>query len=175
MRPIHYAVLWYALVLAGCDGDRTTPMTPVSPSSIAATVAPLPPLQDRQSTYWRGNSSLVSSSGPRVCGGDPAAGATRADVTWRVTISGNAVLMEEDMANYPTDHIPYAGSVTGGQFTASYFQGNDYLRWACQFRGGELSGNFSPDFSSFEAVETLVWGAPGVETTVQRRWHVVRF
>ena len=79
------------------------------------------------------------------------------------------------MANWPTDHIPYSGNLTGRHFTARYSQGDDYLRWICQFKGGELAGSFSSDFSSFEAVETLTWGAPGMETTVQRRWTARRY
>jgi hypothetical protein len=41
---------------------------------------------------------------------------------------------------------------------------------ACQFKGGSLTGRFSEDSSTFDAVETLVWGPPGAETTVQRHW-----
>jgi hypothetical protein len=97
-------------------------------------------------------------------------GETRAGVAWRITITGESISLEEDMQNWPTDHIPFSGTLTGTKFTATYSQGNDYLRWVCQFKGGELSGSFSADFSSFEAYETLVWGPPEQETRVQRRW-----
>ena len=89
---------------------------------------------------------------------------------WRVTINDHSILLDEDMSNWPTDHISFSGSLSGEEFTASYFQGDDYARWVCQFREAHLSGRFSPDFSSFEALETLVWGVPGNETVVQRRW-----
>jgi hypothetical protein len=46
----------------------------------------------------------------------------------------------------------------------------DYLQWVCQFKGATLSGRFSPDLSSFEAEGALIWGAPGAETVVRRRW-----
>jgi hypothetical protein len=58
--------------------------------------------------------------------------------------------------------------------TKSNSQGDDYLKWVCQFKGGTLTGRFSADFSMFEADETLIWGPPVSETTVYRRWVVSR-
>ena len=78
------------------------------------------------------------------------------------------------MVNWPTDHIPYTGSLIGQQFTARYYQGDDYLRWVCQFKEGELTGSFSSDFSTFDAQETLVWGTGATETRVLRRWHAAK-
>jgi hypothetical protein len=98
------------------------------------------------------------------------AGDTRADVQWRITIAGDSIVLEEDMPNWPSDHIPFAGMLKGHQFTATYKTGDDYLQWVCQFKGGTLTGTFSEDRSSFEALEELVWGPPENETTVQRRW-----
>jgi hypothetical protein len=91
-------------------------------------------------------------------------------VDWRITIADGSILLEEDMRNWPTDHIPFSGALSGRQFTATYTQGDDYLRYVCQFKGGTLTGSFSEDSSSFEALETLVWGPPGGETIVLRRW-----
>jgi hypothetical protein len=90
-----------------------------------------------------------------------AIGETRTDVGWRITFGGKSLLLEEDMSNWPTDHITYEATLTGTQFTATYSQGADYLNWVCQFRGGTLAGSFSVDFSTFEAVENANVGASG--------------
>jgi hypothetical protein len=47
---------------------------------------------------------------------------------------------------------------------------NSAARIVCQFREGSISGSFSSDFSTFDAVETLIWGTPGTETIVERHW-----
>lgn len=172
MSPITFAVFCFIVVSWGCD--RATPITPVSPTSVAVAASPLPPPVDGPSTSWRGEATVVARTGSGGCGWGTTVGETRTNVYWSVTIGGNAVRLNEDMANYP-DHIAYAGTIADRQFTATYSEGDDYLRWVCQFKGATLSGSFSADFSSFEADETLVWGAPGAETTVQRRWRATRF
>lgn len=153
--------------LAACDSARVPSLSAVAPSP----VAPVPP--GLNGVHWRADAVVTESAGGRACGWGTAAGETRSGVEWRITLTGTALLLEEDMANWPTDHIPYSGTLTDRQFTASYSQAG-YLRYECQFRGGELAGHFSSDFSSFEAVETLVWGAPGEETAVRRRWTGLR-
>jgi hypothetical protein len=66
-------------------------------------------------------------------------------VLWRIPIDGASIALEEDMWKWPTDHIPFTGTLTGTAFSANYHQGDDYLRWVCQFRGGTLVGTFDPD------------------------------
>jgi hypothetical protein len=114
------------------------------------------------------------SGGP--CGWGTSVGQTRAGVEWNINISGNSISLDEDMPNWPTDDIPYSGTLSGTQFNATYSSGSDYLRWVCQFREATLTGTFNADFSTFEAMETLAWGTPETGTTVQRRWsgHLVR-
>jgi hypothetical protein len=124
---------------------------------------------------WIADATVLSATNSgHACGWGTSSGDTRAGVGWRITIGENTVSLDEDMNNYPTDDIPYSGSLTGAQFTAAYSSGGDYLKYVCQFKGGTLSGTFSTDSSSFEALETLVWGPPGQETTVQRRWTASR-
>jgi hypothetical protein len=91
-----------------------------------------------------------------------------------VAIDGARIVLDEDMRNWPSDDVPLTGTLSGAEFSASYSVGADYLRWACQFKEATLSGRFSADFNSFEAMETLVWGPPNAETTVHRRWTVTR-
>ncbi len=114
---------------------------------------------------------MVAETGPgHACGGGTSPGQTWTGVDWRVTITGDSILLEEDMRNWPTDHIPFSGTLSGRQFSATYTNGDNYVQFYCQFKGGTLTGTFSGDFSSFEAFETLVWGPPGSETAVQRSW-----
>jgi hypothetical protein len=74
------------------------------------------------------------------------------------------------MQNWPTDHVPFSGALNGQEFSATYSNGSPSPTAICQFRGGTLSGRFSPDFSTFDAFETLTWGSPNAETRVQRHW-----
>jgi hypothetical protein len=113
---------------------------------------------------------VLSSTGGHACGWGTTAGETRALDGWRIVISGTSVSLDEDMSNWPTDDVPYTGTLTGQTFTAHYDQGADYLNYVCQFKGGTLTGTFNADFTTFDAREVLVWGAPGQETTVERHW-----
>jgi hypothetical protein len=91
-------------------------------------------------------------------------------VDWRIAVTADTILLDEDVRNWPTDDIPYTGHLDGGQFTTSYKSGSDYDSYVCQFRESTLTGRFTSD-STFDAVETLVWGRPGFETTVVRHWN----
>jgi hypothetical protein len=74
------------------------------------------------------------------------------------------------MKNWPSDDLPYSGNLSGAGFLAGYNGPSNYADYVCQFRGASITGSFTSD-STFEAVETLVWGRPGSETTVQRHWN----
>ena len=76
-------------------------------------------------------------------------------------------MLDEDIPNWPTDDIPYSGSMSGTSFDATYAQ---TPAGVCAFRGGTLSGSFSDDGLTFEALETLAWGPSERQVTVQRRW-----
>jgi len=91
-------------------------------------------------------------------------------VSWSISIDGGSIELDEDIVNWPTDDVPYSGTLSGTHFEASYSAGGDYLQSACQWKGGTLTGNFNSDSSRFEATEILVWGPPENETTVQARW-----
>jgi hypothetical protein len=85
-------------------------------------------------------------------------------VLWRVTIDGTSILLDEDMENWPTDHVDFSGTLSGRDFNARA----PGTGGVCNFTGATLAGTFSSDFSSFAAEETLTWGA----TEVHRRWTV---
>lgn len=166
-RDVQPALVCFVLLLAGCKGGSELSSSPVLPHA----PSPLPSLAPSNLANWRADSRVLAETGPpRACGSGTSTGETRTGVDWRVTITGESILLEEDMRNWPTDHIPFSGTLSGRQFSATYATGDDYAQYACQFKGGTLTGTFSGDFSSFEASETLVWGPPGSETTVQRSW-----
>ena len=172
MKRLHVpsSLLCCVLLLAGCSDSPELSIPPVLPSA----PAPLAPVPSNAGS-WRADATVLTVTGPgRACGWGTSAGETRSGVAWNVTITGDSIRLDEDMANWPTDHVPFSGSLNGRQFTASYSNGENYLQYACQFKGGTLTGTFSPDFSSFEAFETLVWGPPEGETTVHRRWIASR-
>jgi hypothetical protein len=162
------AALCATVLFAACGADTAVP-TAASP---VVQGAPPPPQAVNNLANWKADATVLSRSdgGRSTCGWGTTVGETRIAVEWRITITGDSISLEEDMRNWPTDHIAYSGTLTGTQFTANYSQGSDYLRWVCQFRGAALTGSFSANFSSFQALETLAWGPPEQETTVQRRW-----
>jgi hypothetical protein len=168
MLTLRLCVLAVALsALVSCSsGDSPSLSNPAAPTSVNGTL-PSP-------SGWLGDATVLSASNSGGCGWGRMPGETRSGVLWSIVINGTSVTMNEDMVNWPTDHIPYTGSLSGQQFTASHNQGDDYLRWVCQFKNGELTGSFSPDFSTFDAQETLVWGTGATETRVLRRWHAAK-
>lgn len=175
-RPIACLVLSCLLFVAACErrGDPTLPLAP-SVGSRAPSPVPSPP-SPSSATNWRASATVLATVGDGpACGWGVSVGDTRADVGWQVTVSGNAVSLDEDTRNWPTDDIPYAGTLSGLAFTAAYTQGPDYLNYACQFKGGTLAGTFNADFTLFEAHERLTWGPPEAETTVERHWTGSRF
>ncbi len=91
-------------------------------------------------------------------------------VEWNIKIDGAAISMNEDMPNWPTDDIPYKGTLSGNEFTVAVDTGPDWLKWVCQWRGATLSGRFSDDRSTLEATERVFWGTVEGGTAVTRRW-----
>ena len=157
------ALLLSVLLVAGCTGNEA-PTAPTPPM-------PPPAAQPGLSvSNWSGNSIVVSSEDGNACGGATVVGAATSNIEWRITTENAAILLEVDMASYPVDHMRYSGTLTGTGFGGSYATGSNYLDFFCELRGGTLSGNFSADFRSFDATETLIWGPPGEERTVERRW-----
>jgi hypothetical protein len=148
----------------------TTPTSPISPTSSPVSVPSGTSATHAPLANWSGDAAVLSATGGAACGWGTTPGETRTGVDWRVTIGNGEVALDEDMRNFPTDDVPYVGTLNGRNFTATYSSGADYLRYACEFKGGTLGGTFSEDFSSFEAHEVLMWGPPGGETTVERRW-----
>src|SRR5262249_38896253 len=116
---------------------------------------------------WIADATVISVTGTGGCGWGITTGDTRTGVWWRVTQNGGSITLDEDMPNWPTDDVPFSGSLSGTQFVAADVESGGGV---CQFRGGQLVGPFSADGQTFDASETLTWGSPTVSVKVQRHW-----
>ena len=145
-RHVQSALLCFVLLLAGCNGGSELSSSPVLPNA----PSPLPSLAPSDLANWRADARVVAETGPgHACGGGASPGQTWTGVDWRVTITGDSILLEEDMRNWPTDHIPFSGTLSGRQFSATYTNGDNYVQFYCQFKGGTLTGTFSRGFFLF--------------------------
>ena len=163
---------WIPLVLlslVACGSDSLSIAGPNDGASLATNPSTPTSGSTVLNANWIGDATVVAVSDSGGCGWGRTMGETRDGVLWRVIISGLTVSLEEDMANWPTDHIPFSGTLDGQQFTAQYTQ---QPAGRCLFAGGTLSGTFSDDFSTFTANEVLHWGEGTSQTTVQRQWKV---
>jgi hypothetical protein len=154
----------------GCDrADRPVPPIFTAPSVVGPAAAWVPPA-DGVVANWTARARVVSATGGEGCGWGRAPGETRDGVLWRIVIDDESILLDEDMRNWPTDDVAFRGTLEGRRFTARVEGSPDYLNYACQWRGGVLTGEFNADFTSFEADESLFWGPPQRETVVRRHW-----
>jgi hypothetical protein len=169
-RNIQLVVLSSLFIVSGCTGPGDASTGPGTPQAFGAHAAPAPPPQSIPN--WKANVTVVSvargSTAP--CGSGTSVGETESPVGWRITTTADSISLDEDTHSWPSDDIPYSGQLDGTKFAASYTSDSDYANYVCEFREGSLTGQFTSD-STFDAVETLIWGKPGTETTVTRRWH----
>ena len=157
-------------VSAACRGGSPAVPAPTPISTAPTTPVAIP--TPRPLANWTGDATVTAvrrgTGGP--CGWGTTLGDTRSGVEWNIQMTGGSITLDQDLPNWPTDDLPYSGSVRGTHFEGTYYQGDDYLRWVCQFRGATITGDFDPDFSTFQAVETLGWGTPESGTSVERHW-----
>ena len=179
MKTVHWtsALIAWALVLTGCGDAYHTPTTPTSPAPVVAPTTPATPV-GRPVTNWKADATVITAvygdGGP--CGWGTTVGESRRGVEWAIAVDGSSIAMDEDMPNWPTDDIPFKGVLHGTEFNLEYFNAPDYLQYVCRWRGATLTGRFSDDRSTFDAVEHVFWGTSDAGTTVTRRWsgYVVR-
>ena len=171
-RSVAFVVLSFVLLVGGCrepsDPGSDGGVSPLSP----AVPSPSAPAPTSATPNWKATAVVVSvTRGTEPpCGWGTSPGETRSDVGWRIVVTADTISLDEDMKNWPTDDLPYSGNLSGAGFIASYASPSNYADYVCQFREAAITGSFTSD-STFEAVETLVWGRPGSETTVQRHWN----
>jgi hypothetical protein len=161
MRGLGLLVL---LVLAACSDSTATVVGPRDDSSTSPTSG-----SSVSSANWIGDATVTAASGSGGCGWGRKIGETRSGVLWQIVISGTTVTLDEDMANWPTDDLPYSGTLNGRQFAAQFTQTTP--AGVCQFASATLTGTFSDDFSTFTADETVRWGTGTAQTIVQRQWQ----
>lgn len=153
----------------GCDGaDRSSPMPITAPTPVLQSPGPRGPAPESVPN-WRAHAVVISVFGSGGCGEGRAPG-EQVEQSWRITTDGDAILLDEDVSNWPTDDVPYHGTLDGRRFTANIDNSPDYLFYACLWRGGTLSGEFNADFTALEADEFMSWGPPDQETVVHRHW-----
>jgi hypothetical protein len=172
-------VLLTVLPLVGCSHGPTQPTTfaPVTPSN---------PQRAFVTTIWRAQSTVVGVS-PTLnsCPTDNAVGQTRS-VEWALQDgsykSQDSILLFESAGVYDPQHPPnymsdprtpvYYGSRTGDQFAAE--AGQDGMP-TCFVWHGDLTGTFSPDGLSFDAVENIKYTHFGEgDMVVSRHWTGTR-
>jgi hypothetical protein len=157
--------LGVVLLLSACTDVRSPAPTTTAPTPTPISTTPKPPTPS-PAANWVADATVLSGPG-LGCGWGITVGDTRTGVLWNITRTGDSVMLDEDIPNWPTDDIPYSGSMSGTSFVAAYAQ---TPAGVCAFAGGTLSGTFSDDGLTFEALETLAWGPPERKVTVQRHW-----
>lgn len=157
-------ILLTTLIGCACSEGHPPTAPTASPPQTTATPAPSP----INGANWAADAVVVSATGGFTCGWGTSPGETRGGVLWRITQENDTILLDEDMPNWPTDDTPFHGRLTGTHFAAEDVEAGGGV---CAFRGGELTGTFSDDGLTFEAMETLHWGSTEHVTTVQRRWN----
>jgi hypothetical protein len=162
--------LGVVLLLSACTDVRSPTQTTTAPTPTPTSTTPKPP-PSSPTANWVADATVLSGTS-FGCGWGLAAGETRTGVLWNITRTGDSVMLDEDIPNWPTDDIPYSGSMSGTSFVATYTQSPAGV---CAFGGGTLSGSFSDDGLTFDGLETLAWGPPEHKFTVQRRWTGRRF
>jgi hypothetical protein len=170
MTAVRSTILVVLTTVCGACGGGSPAVpapTPVATAPITPAIPPPKPVAN-----WTGDATVTAvqrgSGGP--CGWGTTLGETRSGVEWNIQMTGSSITLDQDLPNWPSDDLPYTGSVRGTHFEGTYYQGDDYLRWVCQFRAATIAGDFNADFSTFQAVETLGWGTPESGTSVERRW-----
>ena len=151
-----------ALLLAGCSHSLTEPAP-------TAAVIPTPsPVPSSASSIWSANSTVLDVSATRnSCLTDNSVGQTRTEVGWTIKEDATSITLIEAAGAIDLRTPYYTGSLTGSQFTASTWQdgGFDCFVW-----GGDLSGSFSADRLTFDAIETIEYRHLG-ESPMQVRRH----
>ena len=174
-------VILTALSLVGCSHGPTQPTT--SATVVAPSSSSLPA---GTTTIYRAQSTVVGVSPTTLdsCPVDNAVGQTRS-VDWAVQegsfLSPSGISLTESAGVFDPQHSPnymndprtplYYGSRTGDQFTTVAEQdGNSY----CILWHGDLTGSFSPDGLTFDAVESVKYVQGGGVMVVSRHWTGTR-
>ena len=159
-----------ACVLAGCSHSviEPTQSTPIAPASAAPSPAP-----SQTTSVWSADSTVLAVSGQNGCLADNAVGDIRTNVGWTVKQDATSVTFIEALGAYDLRTPYYTGSLSDNQFRTTTWQdgGFDCFVW-----GGDLSGSFSADGLTFDAVENIEYRHSGESPMqVRRHWTASRW
>jgi hypothetical protein len=123
--------------MAGCSGSPL-PSQPTSPPAQITTTATLTPPGPPNGANWIADATVTSADAGSTCGWGTIPGETRQGVWWRITRNGASITLDEDMRNWPTDDVPFSGTLSGPQFTATEIEsgGGVCAYFPCRFSGG---------------------------------------
>ena len=169
-------VLLTVLPLVGCSHG------PTQPTTSAGVVAPSSPALPARTAIWRADSTVLSVSATlNSCPVDNAVGQTRS-VEWsieeRPSSPSNIFFFEttgvydsHQSLNYMNDgRTPlYYGSRSGDQFTTIAEQDGGPTG-TCFVNHGDLTGSFSPDGLTFDAVENVQYVYVGARDPATGNW-----
>ena len=174
-------VLLAAVPLVGCSHG------PAQPTTSGPVVTPSNPQRAFVTTIWRAQSTVVGVS-PTLNScqtGNDVVGQTQS-VEWALQDgsykSQDSILLFESAGVYDPQHTPnymsdprtpvYAGLRTGNQFAAEAEQDGQPT---CFVNHGDLTGTFSPDGLSFDAIEHVIYKRLGEsDMVVDRHWTGTR-
>ena len=156
------------LPLIGCSQTPTGPTTPAASTSPIAFYAPL----TNRTVIWHATSTVVDVSPTGdSCRVDQTIGETR-NVDWAIEDNPSAtvsiVIFVNPAANYLSDPAApvYVGSRTDNHFTTEAMQDGGFT---CFVWHGDLTGSFSADGRTFDAVENITYFHSGEDNMVVRR------
>lgn len=121
-------------------------------------------------SIFRADLRIVNVSAFKSCAVIFTPGQIFPGTEWRVQRGSGSIFLQQDITNAPNSQATFSGTLSGQDFVATSSNVGSILLPSCLFRSSTLKGRFSPNFSTFDAVESLTWGSPGAETTVQRNW-----
>lgn len=153
------AVVSCVVLSVGCDTAKQWPST-FSPTTVD--------VDPRSTPNWTASGTVVDVRG--VCSEGMSPGQTLAPAQWKVTIDAGSISLDEHVGSWQTEHPLYAGTLAAQQFTAAYHSSIQSVSAVCRLREATLAGRFDSDFSTFDAIETLMWGPRDSETVAQLHW-----
>jgi hypothetical protein len=163
-RDLRLVLVFAALPLIDCQG----PAEPTAPTPSATPGTPPAPMPPTASSTWSADSTLLAVSATRnSCLTDGAIGDTRTNVGWTIKQDATSITLIETIGPVDLRTPYYTGSLNDRSFTATTWQDGGY---DCFVWEGDVSGSFSADGLTFDAIETIEYHHFG-ENPMQVRRH----
>src|SRR6478752_61577 len=102
MKCVLLVAIGIVAVDVGCSGADRSAFVPITAPTSVQPAAPAVPPPDSVAN-WRAEALVISASGGSGgCGWGRTPG-EQAEKTWRITVDGHAVFLDEDIGNWTTD------------------------------------------------------------------------